>query len=201
MYKLFGSVSVLVLLSACGAPADAPAPAEPPAQTAADPDGADHSGMDHSAMDHAAMDHGSDHGAHSSGSEMTRATATLETDDFTLTLADIYVLTPPGGRDVTAGYLNLSVDGQAMTLISASSPAVDVVELHDHIRDEETGGMAMIQIAEVPVSPDEPVAFVSGGKHLMLYGASDLTAGDMIDVTFTFAEGPVVTVEVPVEAR
>jgi copper(I)-binding protein len=107
-------------------------------------------------------------------------------------------------------------------LLSASTDAAAVVELHDVVmidaemgdgmENNEMGGnsemaeegkaMQMVRQENVPVAAGETVTFKPGSFHVMLIGlTSDLSEGDSIEITLVFAEAGETTITVPVEQR
>ena len=79
-----------------------------------------------------------------------------------------------------------AVDAQ---LVSASSPQVIRVELHDNVM--ENGVMKMVRLeggAAIPAG--STVKFEPGGKHAMLFDINpSVKNGSTIPLTFTYADG------------
>lgn len=95
-----------------------------------------------------------------------------------------------------AAYLTLSA-AAPNRLVSASTPAAERVELHEVINDH--GVMRMRPVTAIPVAPDKPATLAPGGLHIMLLNLRQpLRQGQSFPLTLAFAEGPPVTVEVPV---
>lgn len=82
-------------------------------------------------------------------------------------------------------------------LVSATTPAARVVELHTHMMDG--GVMRMRPVSAIEVNPGEPAVLRPGGLHVMLI---DLTAplqpGQTIPLTLRFEKAGEVTVQVAV---
>ena len=180
-------IAAVALLAACGAQTPAPPPAE---TEQAGPAAIDHADMDHSGAGH----------DHSEPAEGTAMDVSWTDGVHMLTVSGPSIIAPPAGRDVAAGFFALTSEAGALTLVSASSPSAATIEIHDHLRNADTGAMAMVKIDSVAVGAGETVELRSGGKHLMLFGVTDLVPGETVALTLTFAEGPVVTLDVPVEA-
>jgi copper(I)-binding protein len=85
-------------------------------------------------------------------------------------------------------------------LLSVSSDAAKLVELHTHIEDAN-GVMSMTAVPEgftIPGSGEHALA--RGGDHVMMMGLTrDLKDGDVITLTLTFKTAGVVTVEAVVD--
>jgi hypothetical protein len=82
-------------------------------------------------------------------------------------------------------------------LVSATSPAARVVELHTHIMDG--GVMRMRPVTAIEVNPGEPAVLRPGGLHVMLIDLTGaLQAGQTIPLTLRFEKAGEVTVQVPV---
>jgi periplasmic copper chaperone A len=77
------------------------------------------------------------------------------------------------GQDKTVGYFTARNNGdEALVLIGARSDAVRAIEMHVTLRD---GDMArMRRLDEVVIEAGETVRFEPGGRHLMLFGATEL---------------------------
>jgi len=61
-----------------------------------------------------------------------------------LSYTDAFVMEPIGGRDMTMGGINLSVEGGDVTLTSASSTSIGTIELHTMAMTD--GKMQMRQV-------------------------------------------------------
>lgn len=93
--------------------------------------------------------------------------------------------TPPGATNAGA-YADLRVTGDPVALVSAHSPASDVVELH--IMRMEGDTMVMRQVKQIDIAEDSPVEMrPGGGYHLMLIGLeAPLTEGQRFPITLEF---------------
>ena len=97
----------------------------------------------------------------------------------------------PTGRQMTGCYLTLTAPA-ADRLVSAASPAANIVQIHES--RIESGMMMMRELREgLPLPAGRAVALAPGGNHLMLLGVQEpLVAGDTVALTLTFAtSGPV----------
>ena len=82
-------------------------------------------------------------------------------------------------------------------LVSATSPAARVVELHTHIMDG--GVMRMRPVTAIEVNPGEPAVLRPGGLHVMLIDLTGpLQVGQTIPLTLRFEKAGEITVQVPV---
>ncbi|MCC5999346.1 MAG: copper chaperone PCu(A)C [Pararhodobacter sp.] len=85
-------------------------------------------------------------------------------------------------------------------ITGARSDVAQRVELHTHIEDDQ-GVMRMGEIEggfQLPV--DGEIILARGGDHVMFLGLTrPLAQGDLVEVTFVFADGTEATVEVPVD--
>lgn len=87
-----------------------------------------------------------------------------------VTVEGAWVRKVPPTSNVTAAYLTLRNTGnQADTLVSISSDAARVVEMHISETTEE-GTMRMRRLKNIPVPAGEAVELKPGGRHLMLIG-------------------------------
>ncbi len=102
---------------------------------------------------------------------------------------------PP--QSMTAAYLAIHNEGMATALISASTPAAKVAEIHVMTTDGNI--MRMKKIDRLPIPEDGSATLQPGGNHLMLIGLRrNLAPGDSLALTLTFANGQVQTLRAPV---
>ncbi len=136
---------------------------------------------------------------------MKRAVTTLGTLLLATSLqaADVEVVEPyarataPGQMN-SAAFMQLKNTGAATRLVSASSSASEVVELHTHQNDQ--GVMRMRQIEAIELPANETTTLAPGGLHIMLIGLPQaLAAGSTIDLKLEFEDGDSRTLEVPVQ--
>jgi copper(I)-binding protein len=105
--------------------------------------------------------------------------------------------TPPGAT-VAAVYAHITAKG-ADEIVAISSPAAARAEIHT--TSESDGIMTMRPVDTVPLPSGTPVAFESGGLHIMLLDLqAPLVAGSKIPVTFTFKSAAPVTVQADIVA-
>jgi len=105
--------------------------------------------------------------------------------------------TAPGQMN-SAAFMQLVNKGEATQVISASSPAAKVVELHTHQHDQGVMRMRKIDAIELPANATTELA--PGGLHIMLIGLPEaLQEGTSIELTLNFDDGDTRTLEVPVQ--
>ncbi len=97
------------------------------------------------------------------------------------------IATPPGAT--TGGAYLKEIDNHgadAETLVGASSPIADRVEIHDMSMDGNV--MRMRQVPSIAIAPGKPVTMApGGGYHLMLIGLHrPLAVGDQVPLTLQF---------------
>ncbi|MGY2464277.1 copper chaperone PCu(A)C [Vreelandella sulfidaeris] len=107
--------------------------------------------------------------------------------------------TPPGASN-GAAYVDITALSAPVTLMGASSPASDTVELHEMQMDGDM--MQMRHVDEIHVEVGETTTMrPGGGLHLMLIGlAEPLKEGERFPLTLTFAEQGDVDIEVWVQS-
>lgn len=118
-----------------------------------------------------------------------------------VTVADAWVRGTVAGQRATGAFMKL-VANDDVTLVAASSPAADRVELHE--MKAEGGMMSMRAIERLPLPKGKAVELSPGGHHLMLMGlAKPVAAGDAIPIALTFEDraGKRVTLDVVATAR
>ena len=85
-------------------------------------------------------------------------------------------------------------------LVSASSAAAGIVEIHQTSMDDD-GAMAMMPVESVLIPAHGDAVLEAGGYHIMLINLVEaLDEGDSIEVTLEFANAEPQTVELPVLA-
>lgn len=103
-----------------------------------------------------------------------------------LSLSNAQVMQPLPGKSVTSGYFVLQNNlEEKMELIGASSPSVRSIEMHEIVRNGDS--VRMRRLSSVNIDPGNALEFVKGGKHLMLFGASELP--ESLVITLNFADG------------
>ena len=107
--------------------------------------------------------------------------------------------TPPGASN-GAAYVDITAFSTPVTLVGASSPASNTVELHEMRMDGDM--MQMRHVNEIPIIAGETSTMrPGGGFHLMLVGLTEpLAEGDRFPLTLSFAEQEEVTIEVWVQS-
>lgn len=99
--------------------------------------------------------------------------ATIAASFFQALAAEVNIVNstvrqPLPGRTVSAGYFSMINNGQQpISLVAASSPWFEKVELHQHSFVD--GMMRMQQVDSIVVAPDQTVHLQPGGLHLMLF--------------------------------
>lgn len=115
-----------------------------------------------------------------------------------VTVEGAYARATAPGQPNSAVFMQLNNQGEATSLVNASSNAAKVVELHTHIHDQ--GVMRMRKIDAIELPADNQVELAPGGLHIMLIGLeAPLQEGSQIEMTLEFADGTSEQLEVPVE--
>jgi copper(I)-binding protein len=87
---------------------------------------------------------------------------------------------------------------EADKLTGISSDVADAVEVHESKMEGDV--MMMNRVESVTLDPSAKVEFMPGGYHVMLIGLKqDLKAGDEIEITLQFKNGPDITVKATVK--
>lgn len=105
------------------------------------------------------------------------------------------------GASVNAGYMTLiNVCEDTVTLEKVESPLFKKIEVHEMaMRD---GLMHMQEVSDLSIAPNAQMALKPGGKHLMLINPKEeLSVGQKVDMTLTFASGQKQTVTLTVAAK
>jgi len=93
----------------------------------------------------------------------------------------------------SAAYFQIHGGPKDETLTDVSTGAAMRTEMHESMK--AGGMMSMAPVKLVAVRAGGDVTFAPGGKHVMLFGLSDVVkAGATVPMTFTFASGRKVAV-------
>jgi copper(I)-binding protein len=94
--------------------------------------------------------------------------ASFQTLAVEVQIVNSTVRQPLPGRTVSAGYFTINnTSEQPISLVAASSPWFEKVELHQHSYVD--GMMRMQRIDTIVVAPNQTVHLQPGGLHLMLF--------------------------------
>lgn len=117
-----------------------------------------------------------------------------------VSVTDAWARATMPGQKVSAAYMQIRADAPAR-LLSATSPVVPRVEVHEMKMDGSVMRMRQLQAVELP--PGKTVSLEPGGLHIMLMNLpKPIAAGDVIPLTLVIESGGAQqTVEVKAEAR
>lgn len=106
---------------------------------------------------------------------------------------------PGAAAGNSAVYFQIDNQAGADKLVSATSAAAEVVELHETSMD--MGGTMMMHPQEfVEIPAGQVISFEPGGLHVMLIGlTADLAPGDTITVLLTFEKAGEIELSVPIQ--
>jgi copper(I)-binding protein len=103
-----------------------------------------------------------------------------------VTVSDAWVRGTVPGQKATGAFMNLKSASDA-ALVSASSPAAGIVEIHEMAMDG--GVMKMRAVDKLPLPAGKPVDLKPGGYHVMLMDLKQpLKEGETVPVTLTFVD-------------
>jgi copper(I)-binding protein len=106
-----------------------------------------------------------------------------------LVVAGAWIRQPPPGSDVAAVYFSLLNAGTAaVKLTGAQCSLASMVMLHE---SQESGGQSRMRAtASVSLAPGASLAFMPGGRHIMLHGlARPLKVGERVPIVLLFDGG------------
>lgn len=141
--------------------------------------------------------------------------AALAAGNPNVVVNDAWVRLPAPSRVDTAAYMVVQNKGDAArAIISASSPDVSKIELHEMKMNhqgmsgtsggaDKAGGamMSMMPVTKVEIPSKGKVTLAPGGLHLMLFGLkSKVAAGGKVNITLTLDDGSTVPVAATVRA-
>lgn len=112
-------------------------------------------------------------------------------------VVDGWVRNPPGGRDVTAGFITVTAGAAGGQLVGATTDEAETVEIHTMAMEGDVMRMRRVDAIDIPAGGAASLA--PGGDHLMIFGVdpAQLEDGEM-DLVLTFADGQTLPVTLPV---
>lgn len=115
-------------------------------------------------------------------------------------VANPYARAVPPVIENSAMFMNLKNTGTTdHAIVSASSEAAKVVELHTHVNDG--GVMRMRKVDQIDIKAGDSTVLEPGGLHVMLLGLTrPLAAGTTVQVSLVFSDGSNKVVVAPVKA-
>ena len=129
------------------------------------------------------------------------ATAAAAPAQAQVAVKDAWVRGTVAGQKATGLFGQVS-SGAGGRLVAASSPAADVVEIHEMTMDGNVMKMRAVPFVELPAG--KPVDLKPGGYHVMLMGLKQpLKAGETVPVTLVIegAGGKRESVEIKAAVR
>ena len=115
-------------------------------------------------------------------------------------VANPYARAVPPMMENSAMFLTLKNTGASdRALVSASSRAAEVVELHTHVKDGDV--MRMRQIDKIEIKTGQSAVLEPGGLHVMLIGLKrPLMPGSTVQVDLHFDDGSSKAVVAPIKS-
>jgi copper(I)-binding protein len=121
-------------------------------------------------------------------------------EDGGVTVSDVRVREPAEGVSATAAYGVITNDtGHTVTLVGASTPLTDDVQLHETLTGDD-GAMSMQEEGGFAIEAGASLSLEPGGAHVMLLDVDAADVTDPVDITFEFDGADPVTVSATVEA-
>ena len=117
-----------------------------------------------------------------------------------IAIAHPYTLSTVGDLGTSAVYMTFKNNGAADRLLSASTAAASLVEVHN--MNMEGGVMRMRRLDGVDLPSSGTVVLAPGGLHMMLFGLkAPLRAGESFPLELRFEKAGKILVQVNVEAN
>jgi copper(I)-binding protein len=131
--------------------------------------------------------------------------AALAADSSSVVVHEAWVRMPPASRTDTAAYMVIENKGAtARSVVSASSPDVGKIEMHEmKMTSPAAGGsmMSMMPVTKIDVPAKGRATLQPNGLHLMLFGLkSKLTEGGKVSITLKLDDGSTVPVTASVRS-
>lgn len=121
--------------------------------------------------------------------------------DGGVTVTDVWVREPAEGTTATAAYGVISNDtDQTVTLVGASTPVTDEVEIHETLMSDD-GAMSMQEREDgFAIDAGDSFTLEPGGAHVMLLDVDAADITDPVEITFDFDGADAVTASASVES-
>jgi hypothetical protein len=116
-----------------------------------------------------------------------------------ITVHDAYArATPPTAVNSAVFTTLINHSDKKRSIVAASTPAANKVELHDVTIDGDV--MKMRQVQNITIPTNGEVELKPGSLHIMLFDLKNsLKEGEKISMTLTFANGETQTFDAPVK--
>jgi len=117
-----------------------------------------------------------------------------------LSVDNAYVRATPPGLPNSAAFMEIkNTSNETISLVSATSDASKVVELHTH--DMKDGVMTMYQVPKIDIKANSSTVLKPGGFHVMLIGLKTrpLKEEMNVEVVLNFSNGQHIKVFAPVK--
>lgn len=106
-----------------------------------------------------------------------------------------WVRIPPGGRDVTAGFITVNANYNTR-LVGMTTTEAERIEMHTMAMEGDV--MRMREVEGYDIRAGETFRLSSGGDHLMIFGLADGALDDgQLSVTLEFEDGARVDAVLP----
>lgn len=115
-------------------------------------------------------------------------------------IKNAFMFEPLSGQKMTAGYFTLTNEGVLLVALDrVKIDGVQRVELHN--MENIDGMIQMRPVKEMTILAHGELVLRQGGKHLMIFGAEELQAGQLRDMTLYFKNGTVLETQIAVRDR
>lgn len=116
-----------------------------------------------------------------------------------MAVTDAWSRARPANAAVGGAFMTIhNMESEADSLVAASSPIADRVEVHNSVMKD--GVMSMMHMEKLLIPSGEMIALKPGGFHIMLMGLKKpLAKGTEFPVTLKFARAGEITVTVQVK--
>ena len=123
-------------------------------------------------------------------------------DQDSIIIDDVWGRPSPQMASNAAFYMSIKNEGQALdSLVKASVDICGATELHMSSIDD-AGVMSMQQVQQIDILVGETTNLEPGGLHVMCIDRqADLTAGDSVPISLSFAQAGEITVQAEIREQ
>lgn len=140
-----------------------------------------------------------EHAAHNIPVDATQAAMGIPSQQLEgLLVENAWARATVANQDATGAFFSLTAS-EPLTLVGASSPQAEIVEIHETQMDGDI--MRMRQVTEVGLVPNQAVEFKPGGLHVMMMALNgQVNDGDELEISLLVQAADGSRKELPVRA-
>lgn len=121
--------------------------------------------------------------------------ADSESTQASMVVNSAFIRPPLPGRDIAAGFMDITNSGANDRLVSVKSPVSESVEIHNNLMED--GVMKMRKVEGIDLPAQQTTRLKPGGYHIMMFGAAIPDGAEAISLTLNYEKAEPMTLMVP----